>query len=176
MILATVRIGNGAHNAEIRNTQSSQTMKTAQENITLCIYRKGNHYLETASSESPPRNFSGETFDDMIERLNSELADGQEPYQVMPIDDACEMIYQVNRAKYCGPWKEIDEETWWDALEVLPPEKWQTVSGVEIFRLMEYLTGTITAHYARLGTRYFVRNISINTPYKTIADEVANLA
>lgn len=35
-------------------------------------------------------------------------------------------------------------------LEVLPPEKWKHLGGVEIFRMMEYYTENITAHFIHL--------------------------
>ena len=141
----------------------------------LCIYQPGKTHVVTASRETPPRNLDGETFDVILARLNSNLKNGEPAFQIVTIDDAADQIEEINRAQYCGPWREIDEETWWDALEVLPPEKWQTVGGVELFRMMEYLTGSITAHYARLGSRYFTRNASIATPYAQLAAEVAAL-
>ena len=141
-----------------------------------CIYQPGKEYLETASKSNPPRNLDGETFDEMLTRLNSNLKEGETPYEIMDIDQASEQIGAINHAKYCGPWQEITEEKWWDALEVLPPEKWQTVAGVEIFRMMEYTTGDITSHYARIGDRYFSRNLPISTKYRDIAAEVSALA
>jgi hypothetical protein len=142
---------------------------------TLCIYQQGKTHVVTASRETPPRNLDGETFDVVLARLNDNLREGETAFQIVTLDDAADQIEEINRAQYCGPWIEIDVETWWDALEVLPPEKWQTVGGVELFRMMEYLTGSITAHYARLGSRYFTRNASTATPYAQLAAEVATL-
>jgi len=149
-------------------------MNTTQAPV-LCIYQPGKTHVVTASRETPPRNLDGETFEAVLARLNSNLKDGEPVFQVLTIDDAADQIEEINRVQYCEPWKEIDEETWWDALEVLPPEKWQTVGGVELFRMMEYLTGSITAHYARLGSRYFTKNACISTPYAQLAAEVAAL-
>jgi hypothetical protein len=56
------------------------------------------------------------------------------------------------------PPQEITEEQWWDALECLPPEAWKRGDHWETFRMMEYLSGTVTAHYIRKGNRYYVTN------------------
>jgi hypothetical protein len=141
----------------------------------FCIYQPGQQHIQCASKDSPPRNYSGELFEGVLARLNAERSEGTPEFEIMHIDNATEQIGRANHAAYCGPWQEITKEKWWDMLEVLPPEKWQTVAGVEIFRMCEYLTGNITAHYARLEDRYFVRNLPTSTPYSDIAAQVAAL-
>lgn len=96
-------------------------------------------------------------------------------FEVMPYEIAAPMIESAQIAEYCKPWREITEEQWWDALEVLPPEKWKTANGVEIFRMSEYTSGTVTEHYARLGDRYFSANRDIRADYAGIAGEIASL-
>ena len=96
-------------------------------------------------------------------------------FEVMPYEEAARMIWAAQIAEYCKPWQEITKEQWWDMLEVLPPEKWQKVAGVEIFRMSEYTNGTVTGHYARLGERYFSANRDIRTDYADIAGEIAGL-
>ena len=71
---------------------------------------------------------------------------------------------------------EISEDKYDDALGVLPPEYWRTFDGVNIFRMMEYLTGNITAHYARYERRYFCANRRTSTAYRDIAKEVKELS
>lgn len=51
----------------------------------------------------------------------------------VPFDEALEQIAKAEQSAYIKPWTEITEEQWMDALEVLPPQKWQTVDGVELF-------------------------------------------
>ena len=58
-----------------------------------------------------------------------------------------------------GPLLEITEEQWDEALNCLPPMRWEHRDGVERFLMVEMLSGSITAQYARLGSRYFVRNV-----------------
>ena len=103
---------------------------------------------------------------------NANLKPGESEFEIMLFDDAIPLLETARREKYLSDWTEIDEEQWMNALEVLPPEKWRTVAGVEIFRMCEYLTGTITAHYARLGERYFSANRCARTGYDDIAAEV----
>lgn len=50
---------------------------------------------------------------------------------------------------------EIDEETFMDALECLPPLDWQRKGHVESFKLSELITGNIAMIYCRLGKRFF---------------------
>jgi hypothetical protein len=144
----------------------------------MCIYQRGKQYIETACPKDiqPYRSqYGGELFDDLIKELNSKLKDGDYPYEIMPLDDACLIIEEINVSTHCKPWREITKEDWWDKLEILPPEKWETVSGVEIFRMMEYYTGNITSHYARIGDRYFTAMRPTSTKYIDIAKEVASL-
>ena len=95
--------------------------------------------------------------------------------EVMPYETAAPMIDAAQVARYCKPWREITEKEWWTNLEVLPPEKWRTVRGVEIFRMSEYLSGNITGHFARLGERYFSANRDARTEYSDMAAEIADI-
>ena len=51
--------------------------------------------------------------------------------------------------------KAIREEDWWYALECLPPCRWQTVAGVELFHVSEHLYGDMVSWYAKRGAAYF---------------------
>jgi len=142
-----------------------------------CIYQPGKIHIETAcfaeEGETLKSPYTGELFENMLRELNERREVGSPEFQIMPLDDALPIMEEAKKSKYCGDWREITEEKWWDALEVLPPEKWQTVRGVEIFRMCEYLSGNITAHYARLRGKFFVRNCSISENYKDLAEQVA---
>lgn len=71
------------------------------------------------------------------------------------------MMNAYYQKKYLSkPAEQITATQFFDALEVLPPENW--VRGwLEHFRMCEYLTGTITAQYARLGKLYLRKNINV---------------
>jgi len=144
---------------------------------TYCIYQTGKANIETAclasEGETLKSPYTGETFDALLSDLNDKREDGSPEYQIMLLEDAMPLMEEAQKAKYCGDWKEISEEEWYENLEVLPPEKWETVRGVNIFRMCEYLTGNITAHFAKLNGKFFSRNCSILETYEELAEQVA---
>ena len=93
--------------------------------------------------------------------------------QVAPLLDAAE------NKQYCsGPLHIITEQDFWYALECLPPEAWQTKEDLEMFRMSEYYTSNITAHYMHdklTNTYYEARR---RTPYthKQAREEIAQLS
>ena len=91
-------------------------------------------------------------------------------------DEALKKIHEEEEKIFITAWKEITEEEWMDALECLPPEKWETVSGVELFRMSEYTTGNITAHYARLNNKYYYSGRRTSNSYEKLAEEIKKLA
>jgi hypothetical protein len=142
-----------------------------------CIYQSGKTNIETAclasDGETLKSPYSGELFDDLIIERNAKREAGSPAFQIMLLDEAMPLIEEAQRAKYCSDWQEITEEEWYEKLEVLPPEKWETVRGVNIFRMCEYLTGNITAHFAKLNGKFFTRNCSTRETYKQLAEQVA---
>jgi hypothetical protein len=142
-----------------------------------CIYQAGKANIESACAaeegEILKSPYSGELFDDLLLNLNNSRATDTPEYQIMKLDEAMPLIEASQKAKYCGDWKEITEEDWHENLEVLPPEKWETVRGVNIFRMCEYLTGNITAHFAKLNGKFFTRNCSTRETYEELAEQVA---
>jgi hypothetical protein len=142
-----------------------------------CIYQPGNTHIETAclasEGETLRSPFTGAAFDALLSELNDKREAGSPAFQIMPLEEAMPLMEEAQHAKYCSDWKEITEEEWDDALEVLPPEKWETVRGVNIFRMCEYLTGDITAHFASLRGKFFARNCSTSETYEELAEQVA---
>jgi hypothetical protein len=142
-----------------------------------CIYQVGKTNIETAclagEGETLKSPFTGELFFDLLARWNGKREAGSPEFQIMTLDAALPLMEEAQKSKYCGNWQEITEEDWYDALEVLPPEKWETVRGVNIFRMSEYLAGNITAHYAKLRGKYFTRNCSTSETYQELAEQVA---
>lgn len=49
--------------------------------------------------------------------------------------------------------KEITLERWSDALECLPPCRWHTVEGVQLFHMSERITGGLVDWFATTGSR-----------------------
>lgn len=64
---------------------------------------------------------------------------------------------------------EIDEETFMDALECLPPLDWVRKGYVESFKLSELITGNIAWIYCRLGTRFFRFYDNVSLSWEGIA-------
>ncbi|ACL06254.1 hypothetical protein Dalk_4576 [Desulfatibacillum aliphaticivorans] len=109
--------------------------------------------------------FSGSTADDIISKNGPGCS-------LMPFDVAYELAEQAMEARFIGDWEEIDSDQWYEALYMLPPDRWETVSGVEFFQVSERLCGAITSTYARASGRYFTANRKINANYGELADEV----
>ena len=151
------------------------TLKNDEFGVCRVIYKPGEIHLQSTTyicSDTGVERVQftgGKTLD---EYMAGKEGQGLE---VMPYDIAAPMMEAAQLAEYCKPWKEITKEQWWDMLEVLPPEKWEKVQGVEIFRMMEYTSGTVTGHFARLCERYFSANRDIRTGYADIAGEIASL-
>lgn len=75
-------------------------------------------------------------------------------YRIMSFDEF--IIGQ--RTKLLGNGlKEITEEQWEDALNVLPPLHWTTIDGVEMFCMSEMYTGTYTTQYAKYKGKYYCK-------------------
>jgi hypothetical protein len=142
-----------------------------------CIYQSGKANIETAcfaeEGEVLRSPYSGELFFDLLTDLNDKREAGSPAFEIMPLEDAIPLMEDAQKAKYCSDWKEITEDEWYENLEVLPPEKWETVRGVNIFRMCEYLTGNITAHFAKLNGKFFTRNCSTRETYEELAEQVA---
>ena len=65
-----------------------------------------------------------------------------------------EREYYLNK-----PLKEISEEEYNYALNVLPPLKWCTINGVEEFLMSEFYTGVYTTQYARYNNKYYCKMV-----------------
>ena len=80
--------------------------------------------------------------------------------EIWDFEKACDEINIASEKKYVTEFKEISEVSYWDALEVLPPENFKRIShDTTAFRMCEYYTGTITGHYFAItdatGERFF---------------------
>ena len=107
-----------------------------------------------------------------IDKTVAEYLAGNPGTVCISFDEALERMTKAEESAYIKPWTEITQEQWTEALEVLPPEKWLTVNGVELFRMSEYTTGNITTHYARMGKRCFCANRRTSDSYEKLAAEV----
>lgn len=56
---------------------------------------------------------------------------------------------------------EIDAQKYEEMLSVLPPMNWKRDRGLETFLMSEFLTGSMTHMYARLGDRCFAKLVDV---------------
>lgn len=109
--------------------------------VTLCAYQPGSYNVATVFDLQGKSIYSDRVIFDYV----------NEGCEIMPLDDAVDLIEGLNAAQYDKPWEETTKEDYWEMLEVLPPEAYE--GGC--FRLCEYWTGTYTTHYIKRGERYY---------------------
>ena len=78
-------------------------------------------------------------------------------YRIVPIED----FYAAERKKMLAdPLKRITEEQYWDALEVLPPLRYERLDGgCERFCMREFYTNTYTTQYFHSKEGWFCRMV-----------------
>jgi hypothetical protein len=69
---------------------------------------------------------------------------------------------------------EISQEVFWEALECMPPSRFNRVGVVEMFHICELLIDDLASWYALYKGRYFTFNASCTTLAATIAERVKN--
>jgi len=94
---------------------------------------------------------------------------------IITFKDALERIEKAEEAKYINAPIEITAEEYDYALGCLPPENWKHVRGASVFRMSEYMTSNITAHYVCVNERYFTAMRRNTTKYEALMDEIMNL-
>ena len=73
-------------------------------------------------------------------------------YQVMTFEE----FFKRQREYYIGrPIEETTKQDFYEHLEMLPPMKWTTINGVEMFCMSEFYTGVYTNQYACVGDKYY---------------------
>lgn len=146
---------------------------------TLAIYKHGEMGIQTTAYNDNGTircRFSGYLNNLEKDQTVEEYLKANPGFECLPFDTVLEEIHTVQDRKLLTEWKEINEDEWMDALECLPPQKWQTVDGVNIFRMCEYTTGNITSHYARTEERYFTASRRITQSYEDMAKEIKSIA
>lgn len=115
---------------------------------TPVLYRKGETHIRATVVDGKTCAYSGDPIQPFLD-------DG---YELMPMGEAWPLVEAAQVAKYVGEWIETTREDYWEHLECLPPEAWYRGEHFESFRMCEYMTGNITAHYVQIGDRYFTAN------------------
>lgn len=81
---------------------------------------------------------------------------------------------QIEAAAITEP-EPITAEEWMDALEALPPIRWRTVQGVELFQFMERYSGRVTSTYARIGRSHYRWRDRDNEAHEQLARKAAEV-
>lgn len=68
------------------------------------------------------------------------------------------------------------EEEYWEALECMPPARFQHTNGVEMFHICEHLTDNLVNWHAAYDGKYFQFNDQANANSAALADRVRNAA
>lgn len=66
--------------------------------------------------------------------------------QITSLEHAHNVVSKARAQAYTSPVILISQESYYERLEVLPPENFKSFGNHSGFRLSEYLTGTITEH------------------------------
>ena len=82
----------------------------------------------------------------------------EKEYKIMTWDEfeAFQKDYYIGQ-----PIAETTEENFEDMLNVLPPKKWCTINGVEMFCMSEMLTGVYTSQYAKCNEKYYTKIVDV---------------
>jgi hypothetical protein len=116
------------------------------------------------------------TISEYLAILNKSREPDSSEFIICDLEELKIFTSKIEAEKFIKPWVEITSNEWYEALNCLPPEKWLTVKGVNIFRMSEYYTGNITTHYARLGEKYFKAMRLSTHKYEDLAREVYEAA
>lgn len=79
-------------------------------------------------------------------------------YEVMTFG---EFLDRQKKSMISGGVTETTEENYYEMLNVLPPLKWCTIDGVEMFCMSEMYTGTYTNQYARIDKKFYTAMVDI---------------
>ena len=100
------------------------------------------------------------------------LAKHGDRFRAVPEAEYFDMVDAYQATLVTLPEKETREE-FWNALEVLPPERWHNHRGVELFCMCEYLTGNLTAWHAELNGQHYAFTDHANASSEHLASKVA---
>lgn len=93
-----------------------------------------------------------------------------EGYDVLTMDDFVDYCNKWEDENLCDDWKEITEEEYDYALNVLPPVKWYNGG----FFISERYTSDISAFYQELNGKYFTSLQRWSTPREQIMESLNN--
>ena len=91
-------------------------------------------------------------------------------------DDALDLLMaEWTKAQITEPVEETEAQYWY-ALEVMPPSKWRTVRGVNLFHICERIQFDLVNWHAQLNGRYFTFVDQSTADMDALAAKVAGAA
>lgn len=105
----------------------------------------------------------------------AEYAAERGPVRVIGDEELNSLIEECTVSLVTDPTEETEEQFWY-ALEVLPPCRWRTVRGIEMFHISERITLDLVSWHARIGGRYFTFNDRAGANMDDLAAKVAGAA
>jgi hypothetical protein len=104
-------------------------------------------------------------------RVADTQGEAQRPYEPMTYQDykAAEHQFYLSR-----PLKEISEERFNEAYEVLPPMAVRNADGVFSFLMIEHWSGPYTSQYAAFNGKHFTRLVDATDPSSWITRDEIN--
>lgn len=110
----------------------------------------------------------------LADYLAEKAAAGQ-PMRVVDLTEIRKIEADYLAGLVTAPTGETEDE-WQYGLEVLPPCRWRTVRGVNLFHISERITGDLVTWHARIGDRCFTFNDRAGADMDELAQKVAAAA
>ena len=120
---------------EIARAQKSAAETVARYESHIKNYPDRKEYWESCKAEYEKAKYEVMTFGEFLERQKKSMTG--------------------------GPVTETTEENYYEMLNVLPPLKWGTIDGVEMFCMSEMYTGTYTNQYAKIGNKFYTAMVDV---------------
>ena len=113
----------------------------------MCFYERGErHIVDTATAAG-----LGSCTGDNLQQVQARYPVAE----LMPLDEACRLAQEAQRAHYCHGPVEITAERFEEMLNVLPPMQWKRGPGAQSFKMSELTCGTLTGIFCEVRGRYF---------------------
>lgn len=135
----------------------------------LYIYKPGETNIRTTANKD-----SGVVYYQDTVILVDEYLQQHPGYIVGTWDEIYPMILSAEEKEFILLWVEVTEKDFLEALECLPPDRWQRIDGCEFFQMSERLTSDITATYAKIQDRFFCANRRESDNYEKLLAEINN--
>lgn len=124
----------------------------------ICIFDPSSKYGNGIYSFMVPGSDSGvlvcEFGGETMEELKSQGRVSPEAF-LCPWEEAEAHSLGLARQRYCKGPERVSRERWWELLEVMPPARWRSLPGGEIFMVAEPIASDLYRFGVRIGEEYF---------------------